>query len=49
VDYSYFTYGKTSMIEKILNFAIKILIIGGVLGLAIGVDMMIELILLRTI
>lgn len=37
------------MIEKILNFAIKILMIGGVIGLAIGVDMMIELILIRTI
>ena len=49
MDYSYFTYGSTLMIEKILDFAIKILIIGGVIGLAIGVDMMIELILLRTI
>jgi hypothetical protein len=37
------------MIKKILDFAIKILIVGGILGLAIGVDMMIELILLRTI
>lgn len=47
--YSYFNYGSTLMIEKILNFAIKILMIGGVIGLAIGVDMMIELILIRTI
>lgn len=32
---------------KILNIAIKLLMIGGVIGLAIGVDMMIELILVR--
>ena len=32
---------------RILDFAIKILIVAGIIGLAIGVDMMIELILIR--
>ena len=35
--------------EKFIEFAISILIIGGIIGLSIGVDMMIELILLRTL
>ena len=35
--------------EKFIEFAIGILIIGGIIGLAIGIDMMIELILLRTL
>lgn len=35
--------------EKFIEFAISILIICGIIGLAIGADMVIELILLRTL
>jgi len=34
---------------KIIDIAIKLLIIAGVIGLAIGVDMVIELILIRNL
>jgi hypothetical protein len=35
------------MIEKILNFIIKILMIGGILGLLLGLSLIIELALIR--
>jgi hypothetical protein len=34
---------------KIIDIAIKLLIIAGLIGLAIGVDMVIELILIRNL
>jgi len=34
---------------RIIDIAIKLLIIAGVIGLAIGVDMVIELILIRNL
>jgi hypothetical protein len=34
---------------RIIDIAIKLLIIAGVIGLAIGVDMVIELILMRNL
>jgi hypothetical protein len=35
------------MIEKILKFAIKTLMFGGILGLVIGIDLMLQLVFIR--
>jgi hypothetical protein len=41
------SFGKTLMIEKLLNIAIKILIFGGILGLVCGIDIVLQLIFIR--
>jgi hypothetical protein len=36
------------MIEKIIDILIKLMIVSGIIGLLIGADLMLELILIRT-
>jgi hypothetical protein len=43
---SYISYGKNLM-ARILDFAIKILMIGGFFGLLLGLSLVIELLLIR--
>jgi hypothetical protein len=45
--WSYSTCGKISMTEKILKFAIKTLMFGGILGLVTGIDLMLQLVFIR--
>jgi hypothetical protein len=35
------------MIEKVINMAIKILIFGGIFGIVCGIDLIIQLVLIR--
>jgi hypothetical protein len=47
-DMSYFVKSNnTLMIEKILNFIIKILMLGGILSLLLGLSLVIELAFIR--
>jgi hypothetical protein len=45
-QWSYISYGKNLMV-KILDFAIKLLIIGGIIGFFIGMFLVLELVFIR--
>jgi hypothetical protein len=48
-EWFYIIFGPITMIEKIIYYFSVLLVVGGIVGILIGVDLMLELILIRTI